>query len=85
MIGVVPPYWYDRRTSKIWAMGTNDFETPVLDIRAWGHLTGKGHGALGLDDVTARNMQDEFGGLVAGLLNKHFQNEQTPKETAERE
>lgn len=38
---------------------------PICDIRGWGHLTGKGHGALGLDNETAAAIQDANARLIA--------------------
>ena len=44
--------------------------TMVIDLRGWGYLTGKGHGALGLDQDTATKVQDRFGDELVTLLNK---------------
>lgn len=41
----------------------------LLDVRGWGHLTGKGSTALGLDDQTAARLQDNLGRRVAELMN----------------
>lgn len=38
---------------------------PICDIRGWGHLTGKGHGALGLSNSEAAAIQDANARLVA--------------------
>lgn len=38
---------------------------PVCDIRGWGHLTGKGHGALGLTDAEAIAIQAANARLIA--------------------
>ena len=48
---------------------------PVIDIRGWGYLTVKGHGALGLDEAEAIKIQDEFGEKVARILNAHWEDE----------
>lgn len=37
----------------------------VCDIRGWGYLTGKGHGALGLSDEEARAIQEANARLIA--------------------
>jgi hypothetical protein len=37
----------------------------VADIRGWGHLTGGGHGALGLPDDQAIAIQEANGRLIA--------------------
>ena len=44
----------------------------VLDVRGWGRLTGRGHGALGLPEKEAMELQDAFGRHVANLLNLHL-------------
>jgi len=41
----------------------------VLDQRGWGYLTGKGHSALGLDNVTASQMQADMQQWVVDALN----------------
>lgn len=38
---------------------------PVCDIRGWGHLTGKGHGALGLEKEPAIAIQEANARLIA--------------------
>ncbi len=38
---------------------------PICDIRGWGHLTGKGHGALGLSEAEAIAIQDANARLIA--------------------
>lgn len=38
---------------------------PVCDIRGWGHLTGHGVGALGLDPKVAAAIQDANARLIA--------------------
>lgn len=35
---------------QIWADGQKGGPTHVLDVRGWGYLTGRGHGALGLTE-----------------------------------
>ena len=37
----------------------------VCDIRGWGHLTGKGHGALGLPEADAIEIQTANANLIA--------------------
>jgi len=64
------PFTYDSRLQKI--VGTNakiGGMAMVLDVRSWGYLTGKGHGALGLPSEKAAIEQDAFGNMVAGMLN----------------
>lgn len=38
---------------------------PVCDIRGWGHLTGRGHGALGLSPDEAEAIQTANARLIA--------------------
>lgn len=40
-------------------------EVPVCDIRGWGYLTGKGHGALGLPHDEAVAIQEANARLIA--------------------
>ena len=41
----------------------------VLDQRGWGYLTGKGQAALGLDNITASQMQADMQQWVVDALN----------------
>ncbi|BCJ91827.1 hypothetical protein IZ6_25620 [Terrihabitans soli] len=43
----------------------------VLDIRGWGYLTGKGHGALGLSDKDAYEEQKAVALYVEAAVNCH--------------
>jgi hypothetical protein len=42
----------------------------ILDVRGWGHLTGKG--AHGLPDSDAERIQDALGNAVAKILNANW-------------
>lgn len=64
------PFRYDDYGNKIWMASEKGGETPVLDIRAWGYLTGMGGGALGLSRDEAISQQEEFANRIVGLLNK---------------
>ena len=44
--------------------------TSVLQMRGWGHLTGRG--ALGLDHDTAAEIQDELGDMIAEALTQYW-------------
>jgi hypothetical protein len=68
------PFNYNPRFgTRVWGVNAKIGDaSPVLDVRGWGYLTGKGHGALGLSVEQAKAEQDAFGELVADLLNKHF-------------
>jgi hypothetical protein len=65
------PFSTDDYGSKIY--GTSDRDggaTIVLDIRGWGYLTGRGHGALGLGETEAMAEQVAFARHVAAVLNE---------------
>lgn len=60
-----PETWiYWRNGSKIMGASAKGGEATVLDIRGWGYLTGKGHGALGLDQAAAAEAQDALAEFV---------------------
>lgn len=44
----------------------------LIDARAWGFLTGKGHGALALDFKSAAAIRDHMGDTLAALLNERY-------------
>lgn len=58
------PWKMDEQADKIWATDAKG-AFPVFDIRGWGHLTGKGHGALGLNQTTALEIQKANGRVAA--------------------
>ena len=65
---------FKRFYGKILAYGPPKGPTLVLDvleIRGWGFLTGKGHGAHGLDPSVAADLQDAFGDWVVEALNAY--------------
>jgi hypothetical protein len=43
----------------------------VADIRGWGYLTGKGHGALGLSDEVALATQKANAAFIVEAVNSH--------------
>ena len=47
---------------------------PIADIRGWGHLTGKGEGALGLSHDEGAAIQDANAALIVKAVNRdhHF-------------
>lgn len=49
----------------IMAEGVEKGPMHVADIRGWGYLTGRGHGALGLSHEDAAAIQDANGRLIA--------------------
>lgn len=60
-----PPFAYDENGAFI----TNARDERVLDVRAWGSLTGHGDGGAGLTFEEASDIQDEFGRWVVTVLN----------------
>lgn len=61
---VWPGQWTCDNAGYIWADGLKGGRTHMIDVRGWGYLTGRGMGALGLDNVTASRLQDELGALL---------------------
>lgn len=59
------PWSIDKHTLWIVARDTPKSQMHVADIRGWGYLTGKGHGALGLDVEEAKAIQDANARLIA--------------------
>lgn len=43
----------------------------ILDIRGWGHLTGRGHGALGLSDEQGKQVQEANAEFIVRACNSH--------------
>lgn len=60
-----PPY--KHYMGAIWVQ--NDGEHKMLDVRGWGHLTGRGQKRFISDDATAEKVQDEMGNWAANALN----------------
>ena len=60
-----PPFQYNADIAAIEDATGNR----VLDVRGWGYLTGKGSQALGLDEESAINIQNNIGIRVAQLMN----------------
>lgn len=50
-----------------WIMAEHTAKGPmhVAEVRGWGYLTGRGHGALGLDEQTAISIQAANARLIA--------------------
>jgi hypothetical protein len=59
------PWTVDRHALSIYAPCPTGGERRVCDIRGWGALTGKGHGALGLSDAEATAIQTANAKLIA--------------------
>lgn len=62
-----PPFRYEPEGQKIF----DSAGTLVVDVRAWGHLTGQGAHALPHDK--AAEIQDQTGEHLAKLMNRHWQ------------
>ena len=58
------PWTPDSRAMSVWAEDHRG-KFPICDIRGWGHLTGKGHGALGLPETEAIAIQMANARLIA--------------------
>lgn len=61
-----PPseWFYSHNASAIFCPSAKGGERTILDMRGWGYLTGKGHGALGLDSETAAKEQDALAEFI---------------------
>lgn len=59
------PWKVGPYASDVWAPSAKGGDTKVCDIRAWGYLTGKGAGALGLSDDEAVAIQTANARLIA--------------------
>lgn len=56
--------WRRYRTA-IFGTSFDGGDSRVADVRGWGYLTGKGHGALGLDPDEASKVHDALGDFIA--------------------
>ena len=64
------PYSTDPFGCKIYGTSDKDGgQVTVLDIRGWGYLTGRGSGALRMDDHPAMEEQADFANRVVAALN----------------
>lgn len=59
------PWRVDNMGLGIWCDHKEKGANKLLDIRGWGFLTGKGHGALGLDSEEAESIQIAIGNVAA--------------------
>ena len=59
------PWKYNVDGGRVETYDDKQRHITICDIRGWGYLTGKGHGALGLDAETARAIQDANAHLIA--------------------
>lgn len=61
------PWSRDERTSWIWSRSLKGGHAHMADVRGWGYLTGSGHGALGLSESEAVEIQNALGRLIAAI------------------
>lgn len=64
----VPGPWQQLKELPTWIDAPNHCERGALhicDVRGWGHLTGKGHGAHGMEEKPAMAIQDANGAFIA--------------------
>lgn len=67
------PWTLDPHTGLIiYALGN---QMRIADVRGWGYLTGKGHGALGLPHYQARAIQQANAALIASAPALKAENE----------
>jgi hypothetical protein len=62
-----PPFKYDEHGGI-----TDSKEHKILDVRGWGFLTGKGYGAMGLNEGVASEIQDRIAERICEVLNKDW-------------
>lgn len=61
------PWKADSDAHGIWCRNERiGGESKIFDVRGWGYLTGRGHGALGLSDEAATAIQHANAKLAAG-------------------
>lgn len=60
-----PGRWSRGPGAYIWAPSLKGGDNHVADVRGWGYLTGRGHGALGLSSEEAMKTQDAWGEHIA--------------------
>lgn len=72
---------YDPKSGWILSTGCCDRgPMHIADIRGWGHLTGKGHGAHGMNWDDAKAIQDANAALIAEAFNVANETGMTPRE-----
>lgn len=62
------PFTVDR-AGYIWCNSAKGGKTVIANVRGWGYLTGKGHGALGLSEAEGIRIQEQWGSMIAEALN----------------
>lgn len=69
----------------IWAQSAKGGETVFANIRGWGYMTGRGHGALGLAEAEAVALQRQWGEMFAAALNAYAQTNASLKDQEQRD
>lgn len=65
------PWRTDHMGMHVESIGCEKAPVKILDIRGWGYLTGKGHGALGLSDEEAIEIQKANAAFIVRAANCH--------------
>lgn len=60
----------DAHSDFMWVRDDNGMLYPIVQLRGWGHLTGKG-GGLGLDGAESLEIQNKFAEFLALAVNNH--------------
>lgn len=65
------PWDVDRLTATVYATDVPKGPARVADMRGWGYLTGKGHGALSLSEDEAIDIQRANAEHIIKCVNSH--------------
>lgn len=65
------PWHVDPHSGSIYAADVPKGSPRVADMRGWGYLTGKGHGALGLPETEAIAAQKANAAFIVKAVNSH--------------
>jgi hypothetical protein len=65
------PWRVDPHSFSIYAQDVPKGPARVADMRGWGYLTGKGHGALGLPEALAIETQKANADFIVKAVNNH--------------
>jgi hypothetical protein len=67
------PWSVDTLTATVYSTATPKEQARVADMRGWGYLTGKGHGALALPEDEAIDIQRANAAFIVKAVNNHDQ------------
>lgn len=65
------PWHVDPYSGSVYAADVPKGSPRVADMRGWGYLTGKGHGALGLPETEAIAAQKANAAFIVKAVNNH--------------